>query len=413
MDATLSGIVRKRNREETLGSARKGGSGQQNLREPGTQKHREEICGSQGCAPPLKGTTPTEKEWGTAVRGLVKVRTEELPEVLRKSKLQCVLRHRYGDDKYSVVSVGGNRERALEQAHEVDRYSFGMVPRGKAYALRVLKEDVQTVNALLNSELTEIVGEEIMVANRSEGDIYVITNVSKHLNGIRLASALKRGPLKWSVRPEGYPDRRNAAYNLHKVFALEPPKRNCMRINDAATGTSSLIRIVPLADTLKTNGKGFSGMMQLSTADVGILKEWLRGGEKWADAEDQKEEEPEWMTEPELWEMDYEGDPEDPDTECRRKANQNKVEGAWARRERAADLKNARTGNNVGQNTDKHEQHRQQQPGGRWPRCASPAGHNRRGNEEREAAAERAAHEARATEEARKATPTTTAQREE
>ena len=157
--------------------------------------------------------------------------------------------------------------------HAVDRYAYGLVPRGKAYAAQILKTDARTVEALLKAELTEIVGEEIMVAERCEGSMYIITGVSKHLTQLQFAAALRRSPLKWSVRPEPNPDRRNMAYNVHKVFALTPPTKTCVRLNDAGTGNSSLARIIPLVDTFKNTKRGFGGMAELGSSDVGILRE--------------------------------------------------------------------------------------------------------------------------------------------
>ena len=53
-----------------------------------------------------------------------------------------------------------------------------------------------------------------------------------------------------------------------------------MRINDPDTGKSSLVRIIPLADTLNAKGRGFSGMMNLSSDDVGNGP-WTQGAGKW------------------------------------------------------------------------------------------------------------------------------------
>ena len=212
-----------------------------------------------------------------------------------------------------------------------------------------------------------------MVAEKSEGNTYIITNVSKHLTQLQLAAALRRSPLKWSVRPETTPDRRNATYNVHKVFALTPPTKTCVRLNDADTGTSSLARIVPSVDTFKNKKRGFGGMAELNSSDVGILREWLQADNhcgNWADASEEEDD----LGGTDHWEMDCddsEQDPNDPDSHCRRQVKQSKIDEASARKERAAELRSARLNTNgtswqnreadLQQQQQEQQQQRQQQ----------------------------------------------------
>ena len=114
-------------------------------------------------------------------------------------------------------------------------------------------------------------------------------------------------------------------------------------------------------------------MMNLSSDDVGVLKEWLREGNgRWADAE-QDEEEP-WDTEAEHWQMDCDEDGADcPETECRKQASQSRENEAWTRRGRAAELRAARTGNGVWQPDGNHGQRQASPQNLRSQRADTPA----------------------------------------
>ena len=221
---------------------------------------------------PTAGAASTWKnEWGESVRGLVRVRTEAVEEVLAKSNPACVIRHRYKGQKYTVIPIGIELTKAMIKAETLSRYAVGIVPHKEAYGVRIESENYLAAKAILAKDITQAVGEEVMIASRNDGNYYLIGNVDKQLSKGQLAQALAKSELKWAIRPESV-DWSRRGYNTHKVFALTAPPKKSFRLRSGATSTASWVTVTDFADSLKLTGKGFSGLKSFEENEIGMYK---------------------------------------------------------------------------------------------------------------------------------------------
>ena len=91
------------------------------------------------------------------------------------------------------------RDDALDQSELLAALSYGIVHFNEGFAVRSEKEKKQQVKTILESEMTKVIGVDLMLAEKSEGKDYIIRNVCREVRPAQMAHHMKHA-LKWLVR---------------------------------------------------------------------------------------------------------------------------------------------------------------------------------------------------------------------
>ena len=112
-------------------------------------------------------------------------------------------------------------EEARTEAAKLKELAYGLVHHQEGYAIRTKRCDEKVCRAKLQSELTEVIGEELMLAEIADGNIYEIGGIDKNVFKQALAEFCTN-KLKWPVEPLRVIPRTQFMTD-HIVLALEPP----------------------------------------------------------------------------------------------------------------------------------------------------------------------------------------------
>ena len=107
------------------------------------------------------------------------------------------------DDTTTVIPLNrkATLEMAMEKADCIGSLSQGIVHTPQGYAVRIPKDDKSEIKAraLINPQLAEAIGDDLLNAPDSEGKYYEIKNLDS--NASRLDVVIMFKEIGWHVRP--------------------------------------------------------------------------------------------------------------------------------------------------------------------------------------------------------------------
>ena len=105
-------------------------------------------------------------------------------------------------DGRKVVKLPKNT--TSKQATEVSKLlglvSFGVVPCGEDYSIRVNPDDVQTARAVVQTDVAAVCSKRLMLTKLEDGSLYIIRAVGKSLTEAQLCNGLW-DTISWDTRP--------------------------------------------------------------------------------------------------------------------------------------------------------------------------------------------------------------------
>ena len=240
-------------------------------------------------APPKEDT---KDKWGESRKGSIKVLRTVLQEVQQRScKEGVVLRPAIIDGSTEIYPFPRKtkREDALDQSELLAAISYGVVPFNEGFAVRFEKGKKQQVKTILESEMTKVIGVDLMLAEKSEGKDYIIRNVCKEVRPAQMAHHMKHA-LKWLVRVDRVDSKANFSNTFH-VFAKEPPRLWGPLMMDHLTGTYQPVTISEV--TFKGSQKGLRCFKPRESESTKDDEGWhhQRAEGLWADYGNEEEDE--------------------------------------------------------------------------------------------------------------------------
>ena len=177
----------------------------------------------------LRALTPGANTKGAPFR----VRTEMRDIVMAASlKGGVVLQtaHRDASTEIRRLPKTTTFEDALATATLAGSLSLGIVPCGECYALRYTRMNKREVFARIKPDMTETCGREVMLADSSDGKLYIVQGAANAMRAEVLLAHLS-SMMGWKARWERVVSKTQHTTS-HLVFATAPPKSWAARLTD-------------------------------------------------------------------------------------------------------------------------------------------------------------------------------------
>ena len=138
--------------------------------------------------------------------------------------------HRAANTEIHRLERNATCEDALSAATLAGNLSMGIVPCGEGFALRYAPSDRREVIARIRPDMTRTCGREVMLADSSDGKLYIVKGACKAMRGEVLMSHLAN-MMGWKARWERVIGKTQHT-TTHLVFATEPPKMWASMLRD-------------------------------------------------------------------------------------------------------------------------------------------------------------------------------------
>ena len=79
---------------------------------------------------------------------------------------------------------------ANEVAKSLGQVSFGVVPCGADFSIRVNPDDLQTARAVIHTDVAAVCSRRLMLTKLEDGQLYIIKAVAKSLSDTQLCKGL-------------------------------------------------------------------------------------------------------------------------------------------------------------------------------------------------------------------------------
>jgi len=158
--------------------------------------------------------------------GCIHVLNDKVVECKRRSGRNGAFIWEMQTDETTTVIPLGRKETlatAMEKSDCIGSLSQGVLHTPQGYAVRIPKDDKSEIKAraLINPQLAEAIGDDLLNAPDSEGKYYEIKNLDS--NATRLDVVIMFKETGWHVRPQRFLDNKQKYRNAMIVFARTAP----------------------------------------------------------------------------------------------------------------------------------------------------------------------------------------------